>query len=425
APTVPTTPKPSPATKPLPEKPTLEDMRGWIEEMKTRERGPFKHIRWFCKDGEILEPEPFACESHGGGFQHGEWSEKTRKIREMGYPIANVLADYKPEQVVGWQAEADFLPFLLMEKFLVDFDDGWVFRQARFYRGALQDYNEQGSATEILLAMLGDPTWRQRFGALREAARLLPHGVSTNVLTQIRGLATTITEKDPGFAELRDKSHVAPDARDAQRVRDYAGSRKARAELQAEYTRLADSIDKAYILKTLPTVLEGFGKRVKDEALTPRIAELVAELQAKPDPESQLRLSSDVLVFVRENLLDFGKTRMRLQAMDVSLVAEVNAFTASRALLQTMPKATRSQRLAWMGLSARALYGLGLLTQRELEEINKSLARLPGRPIPVETYRTELQYLERPPGWTARRLAYHFGAAVERLRELEPMAEMY
>ncbi|MGH8455151.1 MAG: PEP/pyruvate-binding domain-containing protein, partial [Nevskiales bacterium] len=323
-------------------------MRGWIEEMKTRERGPFKHIRWFCKDGEILEPEPFACESHGGGFQHGEWSEKTRKIREMGYPIANVLADYKPEQVVGWQAEADFLPFLLMEKFLVDFDDGWVFRQARFYRGALQDYNEQGSATEILLAMLGDPTWRQRFGALREAARLLPHGVSTNVLTQIRGLATTITEKDPGFADLRDKIHVAPDARDAQRVRDYAGSRKARAELQAEYTRLAESIDKAYILKTLPTVLEGFGKRVKDEALTPRIAELVAELQAKPDPESQLRLSSDVLVFVRENLLDFGKTRMRLQAMDVSLVAEVNAFTASRALLQTMPKATRSQRLAWM-----------------------------------------------------------------------------
>ncbi len=400
-------------------------MRSWIEEMKTRERGPFKHIRWFCKDGAILEPEPFACESHGGGVQHGEWTEKVKKIREMGYPIANVLADLKSEQVVGWRAQADFLPFLLMEKFLIDFDDGWVFRQARFYRGALQDYNEQDSATEILQAMLGDPLWRQRFGALREAARLLPHGVSTNVLTQIRGLATTITEKDAGFSNLRDKIHVAPDARDAQRVRDYALGKKAKPELQEEYTRLTEAIDKAYKAKTLPAALEGLGNRVQDEALKKRITELVTELQAKPDPENQLRLCGDVMVLVRENLLDFGKTRMRLQAIDVSLVAEVNAFTASRALLQALPKATRSQRLAWMGLSARSLYGLGLLTQRELGEINQSLARLPARSIPVETYRNELQYLERPPGWSARRLAYHFGAAIERLRELDPMADMY
>lgn len=390
-----------------------------------RERGPFKHIRWFCKDGEILEPEPFACESHGGGVQHGEWTEKVKKIREMGYPIANVLADLKSEQVVGWQAQADFLPLLLMEKFLIDFDDGWIFRQARFYRGALQDYNEQDSATDILQAMLGDPGWRQQFGALREAARLLPHGVSTNVLTQIRGLATTITEKDVGFSDLRDKIHVAPDARDAQRVRDYATGKKAKPELQAEYTRLVEAIDKAYTAKTLPAALEGLGKRVQDEALKKRISELVTELQAKPDPENQLRLCGDVMVFVRENLLAFGKTRIRLQAIDVSLVAEVNAFTASRALLQTLPKATRSQRLAWMGLSARALYGLGLLTQRELGEMNQSLARLPARSIPVETYRNELQYLESPPGWTSRRLAYHFGAAIERLRELDPMAEMY
>lgn len=416
--------RPAPA-KPLPEKPTPADMRGWIEEMKTRERGPFKHIRWFCKDGEILEPEPFACESHGGGVQHGEWSEKTKKIREMGYPIANVLADLKPEQVVGWQAQADFLPVLLMEKFLIDFDDGWVFRRARFYRGALQDYNEQDRATEILQAMLGDPAWRQRFAALREAVRLLPHGVSTNVLTQIRGLSTAIAEKDPGFAELRDKIHVAPDARDAQRVRDYAQGRITRPELQPDYTRLVEAIDKAYTLKTLSAALEGLGKRVQDASLKKRIGELSAELQARPDPESQFQISTDVTVFIRENLLDFGKTRMRLQAMNVSLVAEVTAFTASRALLQSLPQATRSQRLAWMGLSARALYGLGLLTQRELDEISRSLARLPARVLPLETYRSELQYLERPPGWAARRLAYHFGAAVEHLQALEPMAEMY
>lgn len=393
--------------------------------MKTRERGPFKNIRWFCKNGEVLEPEPFACESRGGGVQHGEWSERTKKIRAAGFPIANILADLKPDQVVGVRAKADFLAMLLMEKFLIASDDGWIFRQARFYRGALQDYNEQDSATEILLTMLGDPVWRQQFTVLHEAARLLPHGVSTNVLTRIRGLSTSIAERDAGFGDLRDKIHVAPDARDAQRARDYAQSPKAKPPLLPEYERLAVAIDQAYVLKTLPAALDALAKRAADPTLKTRLTELSAELQAKPEPQDQFRLSSEVLVLIRENLLKFGKLRQRLQAMDVSLIAEVYAFTASRSLMQSLPGASRVQRLEWMNLSARAMYGLGLLTRRELDEIAKSIARMAAPTVWLATYRNELQYLERPPGWSARRLTYHFGSAVEHLRTLEPLVESY
>ncbi|HXG27786.1 MAG TPA: PEP/pyruvate-binding domain-containing protein [Nevskiales bacterium] len=418
-------PKRAPAIVPLPEKPTLQDMRAWIEEMKTRERGPFKHIRWFCNDGSVLEPEPFACERRGGGVQHGEWSDKTKKIRESGYPIANVLASIKPEQVVGPQADPAFLPLLLAEKFLIAFDDGWIFRRARFYRGALQDYNEQDSATEILLALLGDPVWRERIVVLYESARLLPHGVSTNVLTQIRGLATTVTEQDPDFARLRDKIHAAPDAGDARRVREYAAGPKAKAKLQADYERLAADIDRAYLQKTLPAALEALARRVQEPALAERIAAFAADLQTQIDPESQLRISGEVLGFIREHLLQLGRPRVRLQALDAGLAAELNAFTATRALLEGLPRASRGQRLAWLGLSAQCLYGLGLLTQRELEEIRQSLARLPVHVIPFENYRNEIQYLERPPGWSARRLGYHFGAAIDRLAALDPMVEMY
>jgi hypothetical protein len=400
-------------------------MRSWIVEMKERERGPFKHIRWFCKDGSVLEPEPFACERRGGGVQHGEWSDKTKKIREAGYPIANVLASIKPEQVVGPQADPAFLPFLLAEKFLIAFDDGWIFRRARFYRGALQDYNEQDSATEILQALLGDPAWRERTLVLYEAARLLPHGVSTNVLTQIRGLSTTIGEQDPDFTKLRDKIHAAPDAGDARRVREYARGPKGKPKLQADYERLAADIDRAYLQKTLPAALEALAKRVQEPELAARLDGFAAELQAQTDPESQLRISSEVLSFIREHLLRLGKTRVRLQALDTGLAAELNAFTATRTLLEGLPRASRSQRLAWMGLSAQALYGLGLLTQRELEEIRQSLARLPARAIPLDSYRNELQHLERLPGWATRRLGYYFGSTLDRLRVLEPLADMY
>ncbi len=60
--------------------------RGWIEEMKAAERGPFERIRWFCNDGTVLPPKAYACEPHGGGHQHGEWSDRTVELRAAGLP---------------------------------------------------------------------------------------------------------------------------------------------------------------------------------------------------------------------------------------------------------------------------------------------------------------------------------------------------
>jgi hypothetical protein len=65
---------------------------GWIAEMKESPRGPFSRIRWFCADGAVLPPRPYACGEHGGGHQHGEWSERTLALRGQGYYVANVLA---------------------------------------------------------------------------------------------------------------------------------------------------------------------------------------------------------------------------------------------------------------------------------------------------------------------------------------------
>ena len=57
------------------------DYRQWIVDMKHQPRGPFSRLRWYCNDGTVLPPKEYACESHGGGHQHGEWSERTQKLR--------------------------------------------------------------------------------------------------------------------------------------------------------------------------------------------------------------------------------------------------------------------------------------------------------------------------------------------------------
>ncbi len=120
-----------------------EQYRGWIAEMKESARGPFSRIRWFCQDGSVLPPRTYACAERGGGHQHGEWSERTKALRGEGYRIANLLAGIDAAAALGADAFADELAQLLIEKYLIAADDGWIFRRARFYRGAIQEEDER------------------------------------------------------------------------------------------------------------------------------------------------------------------------------------------------------------------------------------------------------------------------------------------
>ena len=96
-------------------------------------------MRWFCKDGTVFPPKEYACRDHGGGHQHGAWSNHTVTLRDSGYLIANLLAGFDPEAATARPGFLDFYNQLLIEKFLLEVDDGWILREALFYRGAIQE----------------------------------------------------------------------------------------------------------------------------------------------------------------------------------------------------------------------------------------------------------------------------------------------
>jgi hypothetical protein len=152
------------------------DYRRWIGEMKDAPRGPFAGIKWYCKDGSTFPPTEYACARHGGGVQHGEWSDRTKQMRAKGYRVATLLAGIDAPKAV---AAADFpeaYAQLLVEKFLIAVDDGWIMRRALFYRGALQEEDEREGARNLLQAMAMRPDWTGfRFVALRAGVRMLPH----------------------------------------------------------------------------------------------------------------------------------------------------------------------------------------------------------------------------------------------------------
>ena len=89
------------------ELPPQEILRQWIAEMKIAPRGPFSQIRWFCNDGSILPPKAYACRDHGGGVQHGEWTDRVNRLRAGGYYVANILAALDLSLITDAQGYSD------------------------------------------------------------------------------------------------------------------------------------------------------------------------------------------------------------------------------------------------------------------------------------------------------------------------------
>ena len=200
-----------------------------VEGMKQNPRGPFKRIRWFCADGAVLPPKAYACAEHGGGRQHGEWSEQAVSLHKEGFPVANVMVELSADDFGESIEQQMHFRTVVLEQFLIDTDDGWILRKARFYRGAFQIEDERASAYAFLSSLARDPRWHEnRYPMLVEAARLIPHGGETVDQASVRGMATTLNNKDEGFGDLRNKIHGRPEASDAGRVRDYARSRGQR-----------------------------------------------------------------------------------------------------------------------------------------------------------------------------------------------------
>jgi hypothetical protein len=89
--------------------PDSRTLRQWIQAMKASPQGPFKRIRWFCRDGTVQPPIEYACSERGGGVQHGEWNDRVKTLRENGFYIANLLADLLLEEPPLQPPETDLM----------------------------------------------------------------------------------------------------------------------------------------------------------------------------------------------------------------------------------------------------------------------------------------------------------------------------
>jgi hypothetical protein len=404
----------------------LETWRGWIAEMKTAERGPFSRVLWFCTDGTTQPPVPEGCRDHGGGSQHGDWSERTRALRGEGYWIANILSPLQPDVLLDQPGFADFFGQVQVEKFLVGIDDGWILRRAMFYRGAFQEEGERKGAERLLNAMAGQPYWLEGgYPMLRTAARVLPHGSDTQSVSTVRQDSANLSNRDPGFKALRAKIHGAPDAGDAARVRSYASS-EAPLELRPEYEALAAEIDRVYASTPLPEVLRERARAYdRGPWLQDSLRRFAAELQVAVSPLGRFSVTGRLMAELRAALPRIQSAQVRLQVIDLGLQAEQEHFRAAAELRPNLRELPRRELLALAFAGADASHGAGLLNARLHRELDYHRSALASESMPLAEYRSLLADLARAPGWGMAALRMHYQAPMEKLAELEPVAMLF
>jgi hypothetical protein len=404
----------------------LPTYRQWISDMKEQPRGPFTRLRWFCNDGSVLPPQPYACKEYGGGHQHGEWSERTVELRAQGYHIANLLAGIDPADAAGQPGFGDRYAQLLIERYLIGADDGWILRKALFYRGAIQEEDEREGARALLEYLAAQPEWiGTRYPALRIGVRLLPHGQETASAQKVRQESAALSDKDPGFLQLRAKIHGAPDAGDADRVRDYAAG-VGDAELKSRYQALARLIDGVYQGQPLTEVLEANSKALSGAPwLQAMLGDAVAALRADDAAASRYRVTAGLLAQLRDALARIHAPAARLRVLDLSLRVEDANFRAGAELREAVAGMNRARRIELLKAAGEAAYGCGLIKARERTALQQALGALSGSEVTLERYLDELRYLGRVPGWATQNLRFLFFESMQKLDEIEPRAMLF
>jgi hypothetical protein len=406
--------------------PSTAQYRSWIVEMKEAPRGPFSGVKWYCKDGSVHPPAEYACAKLGGGVQHGEWSDRTKQLRSQGYKVATLLAGIDAPKAVAAPDFADSYAQLLVEKFLVATDDGWIMRRALFYRGALQEEDERAGARNLLQAMAMRPEWvGYRFVALRTGVRMLPHGQDTASAQKVRQMAATLSDRDAGFASLRAKIHGTPEAGDAARVRSYGAGAKS-AELRASYAELAAEIDRVYQPRPLEQSLDAAARAfTREPALQKVLREASATYLRDADVVSRYRHTADLLASLRRSLPAIKTGQDRLRTLDLSIAVEEENLRLGNTIRGAVNQAPRGGDLILMRAAADAAFGTGLLNERERNALQKSFETLNVPEVTLRTYMAELRYLGLVPGWGTQQLRFHFGEAMDKLAEIEPRAELF
>ena len=399
-----------------------------VQAFKADDRGPFKAIRWFCPDGTVLPPDQ-RCPKPGG-IQHGLHKDAVRKLAaEHGLYLGQILAGTPPAEFLDAGNDNSRLKQYQLEKYLQFIDDGWIFRKARYYRGAVQSEDEETWGRNFLKESLADDeAIRSQFFLLHQAAKDIPHHANDERWRSIRARAKTIADAFPPFSTLRIKLHGQPEHSDIQAVKNF------RARYKKEMPEPVDNTVGALIVELeaayQPAHLQALGRYV-DRLPSPsntRI-QLIQLLNLSKNVSSEsvsdaavaglkIKAISDLLWTIRKEIRSAKKPASRLLMLDLSIELE-NLLYQAAGDWKTSTVGDLLEKTHALGTAAA---GCGFLEVWEWERIEPVLRpSQEAKEFDLETFMEKADATRRIVEWGTGMVRALYGSSVAMFSKFEPL----
>ncbi|MEO5907480.1 MAG: phosphoenolpyruvate synthase, partial [Saprospiraceae bacterium] len=295
-------------------------IRRMIIRYKADQRGPYKDIRWYCKDGtnrEARDPCPDEL-----GNQRARYKEEVVALAEKEHIFLGQILATTPEEDFWDEANANSrLKQYQLERYLRNVDNGWVNRRAQYYRGAMQDEDETAWGIDFYKWLLSDAdNLRKQYFLIRQSVKDVPHAEETNTVQLVRAVSEEIAEAFPSFQDLRIRIHGTPDASLSGLVWDFQDQNKTRMNeaMARKFDQLVCGLEKMFEPFKVKDFESYLKKIPKGSESAVAIANFTSKYPTIDCPPDQCRLISQTSLIIRKDMMQSMISSSRLALLDIS-----------------------------------------------------------------------------------------------------------
>ena len=338
--------------------------QGTIEKFKASPRGPYEKVMWFCRDGQVLPPKSYACKNFGGGKQYGLLTDEAKKLQESGLFVGTIFSSLKSKDLKEHQyyrARA-----YLIESFLENQGHGWVLASAKGYRGFRQVEDEEITGTALYKELLSSKTFLEDHTLLAlRFLKVLPGEIDQSFTTNIRNLATEISEVSPKYMPLRSKIHSHLQLEDKKELDKCTNSESK--ELSRKCSQLAQEIQNFFNPKDFLKRYESLIGKIRDSEVKSQIRNLFEVMSPNYLKANHLKVYSAIQALAKEIKIT-SDLHQKYILLRVLLAAEELLFRASSRLNSV--SLTRIEALNVSGTLIRISEFFGYLSDGEIRAAN-------------------------------------------------------
>ncbi len=397
-----------------------EEITRRVEAYKKDIKGPYKEIRWYCKDGTILPPQERCPEP--GGVQRARHKDEVVALSQSNHVFLGQILSTTPYPDF-WDPEFNHsrLKQYQLEKYLQAIDNGWVLRRAQFYRGAFQAEDEETWGVEFYQWVLADNRFiEESYFLIRQSLRDLPHQGDNNLTQEIRAVSKIISDTLPAFLDIRVKIHGQPDATDIGKVELFR--EKYRKELGGEQLKMFDKLisDMKTLYKPVNiNALKAFVNQFpKDAELRESVAMFISEYNNLRDGSERIAGLSRMLLELRQGILSLPGPKARLAAMDLSIALEDILLRE----LSGYGMNTIGDHLETIRNLGMAAAGCGYMELWEWDQVASPLMVPAEEEVSLEFLVRFFETGRRMTEWGIGMFRAHYGSVMDLFGGFEPMA---